>query len=187
MITADQKTADLEQVNDDLADKLAKKIEAKLHVVSSLGTNVGKLLEKVESIGTAVTAFPSKLKDGFDHVAGLVDSSNSALSEGIMATNETLYNFGLDDDGQRVNIPAGIHTLLSSLENSDDKAAPAAPKVCIYSSNGLLPVFVCKCGCGNELQLGQSKSNARQAVQGSLGGRDSSSSEFQSPVWIFFQ
>ena len=77
-----------------------------------------------------------------------------------MVTNETLYNFGLDDDGQRVNIPAGIHTLLSSLENSEDKATPA-PKVCIYSSNGLLPVFVCKCGCGNELQLGQSKSNAR--------------------------
>ena len=159
MAVGDKATANLEILNDDTADKVAKKLEVKLNSIASLGTTMADILVKIESINNAVSCQSMNVAAGFDRIVNRVDNSNQALSEGIMETNDALYNYGLaNDDASFISIPDSIKSLLSVLQGLEDRSKNARvppQKVCDYSKQNLPPLMICKCGCGYELQLGQ--------------------------------
>ena len=161
MAVGDKATADLEALNDDTADKVAKKLESKLNNIDFLGTSMVDILEKIDNLKNVVSGQSEVVTAGIDRVVNRVDNSNQALSEGIMATNDTLYSYGFASDAASfISIPDSIKALLSAppgLENiqSHTTDVDLQPKVCDYSKRNLPHLMICKCGCGYELQLGQ--------------------------------
>ena len=147
--------------NDDTADKVAKKLESKLNNIASLGNSMAGIMAKIDNLNHAVSGQSDILAAGINRVVTRVDNSNQALSEGIMTTNDTLYNYGFaSDDATFISIPGSIKSLLSDLhgrENSQSNSAVDGllPKICDYSKRNLPHLMICKCGCGYELQLGQ--------------------------------
>ena len=161
MAVGDKATADLEALNDDTADKVAKKLESKLNNIDFLGTSMVDILAKIDNLKNVVSGQSEVVTAGIDRVVNRVDNSNQALSEGIMATNDTLYSYGFASDAASfISIPDSIKALLSAppgLENtqSHTEDVDLQPKVCDYSRRNLPHLMICKCGCGYELQLGQ--------------------------------
>ena len=161
MAVGDKATADLEALNDDTADKVAKKLESKLNNIDFLGTSMVDILAKIDNLENVVSGQSEVVTAGIDRVVNRVDNSNQALSEGIMATNDTLYSYGFASDAASfISIPDSIKALLSAppgLENtqSHTKDVDLQPKACDYSKRNLPHLMICKCGCGYELQLGQ--------------------------------
>ena len=161
MAVGDKATADLEALNDDTADKVAKKLESKLNNIDFLGTSMVDILGKIDNLKNVVSGQSEVVTAGIDRVVNRVDNSNQALSEGIMATNDTLYSYGFASDAASfISIPDSIKALLSAppgLENiqSHTTDVDLQPKVWDYSKRNLPHLMICKCGCGYELQLGQ--------------------------------
>ena len=149
MAAGDKVTADLELLNEDTADKVAKKLESKLCKLESFGASFDDIRAKIDSLSTAMSCQTEATTAGFDQLVERVDNSNQALSEGIMATNDTLDQFGLACDKTSVDIPGCIKAMASA------PPKPPSTKVCEYRSRNMKIIMACKCGCGYELQLDQ--------------------------------
>ena len=164
MAVGDVSTMTLEKMNDDTADKVVKKLDAKLAVLPGVHGNVGTVLVKVAELNTAVTDLPNLLEG----MSSRFDTSHDSLSEGVSTTNDILNNFGMAEDENALNIPACIRILMERSEAlmGAQLAAPSpAPATslapasvgrgvgdCYFLQHKVVATFVCKCGCGYEIQ-----------------------------------
>ena len=140
MALNDKNTAALDKLNEDTADKILRMLEPKLRGLLDIQT-------KLDNINTRMNSVPMNMRTEFDRIAGLVENSNQALSEGVLATNDTLFNFGLSSDAKNmINIPDCIKILMSTPTSSTDgrgRTTETNSNTCWYSSNHLTPVFTC--------------------------------------------
>ena len=99
----------------------------------------------------------------FDDIESKADTSSASLNEGLLNVQETLAAFGFEEteEGDKtVNIPACIESLVAATKLPDKEVSPSTQpraipsKGCYYQEHRLDPTFVCKCGCGGEVQLG---------------------------------
>ena len=100
------------------------------------------------------------IEDKLDYIESKADTSNASLNEGLLNVQDTLAAFGIEEgeeDEKTVDIPACIQSLVAAAEMSDKEASSkptgAPSKGCYYEEHRLIPTFVCKCGCGGEIQL----------------------------------
>ena len=171
MIRADNATMTVEAMNDNTADKVVKALYPKFSALPSLNTNVGNVLAKVVEIGNAVNSIPLILKKADEilsqvsGVGSLVNSARDSLSEGLSTIEDTMASYGMAEDEEKLDIPSSIKTLVEtaqrSVEAGDGDVAGAVPapdqeqksSLCYYLSHHVAATFICKCGCGHEVQF----------------------------------
>ena len=154
MAELDQKDQLLSKFNENVANEILNKLKPKLDCLSSIENNTKTILMH----STPIDGIPGNWKDGFSAFSERVESNFSALSEGVKSTNDTLSSYGLDDAGNAIHIPETMQ-YLSSMNKYYFKALgtplrdePTDNSECMYEINGMDPQFVCKCGCGIEVQ-----------------------------------
>ena len=112
MAAGDVSTMTLEKMNDDTADKVVRKLDAKLAVLPAVHGNMGTVLAKVAELTTAIANVPNLLEG----VSSRIDTSHDSLSEGVSTTNDILSNFGMAEDENGLDIPACIRILMARSE-----------------------------------------------------------------------
>ena len=166
MLSADKATLTLESMNDDTATKVLKKIEPKLHRLPSMDSNLGSLLAKVTEIGTAVANLPQLVKEQsqvakagmlaglhskLDGLGASAECNTESLSEGLITIENTLASYGMTEDGDNVDIPACMKSLLEKgTKGSSNRGQVVKP--CSFIDAKTVATFSCICGCGREIQ-----------------------------------
>ena len=176
MAAGDKSLASLENLNEDAADKVIKALSAKLGSLAALGASVGNVVTRLTAMDKTLSDIPKLLGEQIgplsnqsgdlvskmDSIFSRMETSHESLSSGIMVTNNTLNHFGFADDETAVNVPVCLQTLLTA-------SPKIGPQICYYLSQQIVATFVCKCGCGIEVQLDQSQDTSGNACAGGNG------------------